>query len=518
MISAFSKRLVFVVTAAVVTMGGSAAPVEKPNIVFIISDDHRWDGLGIAGNENVKTPHLDQMAREGQWHREFTIQIPTCSASRSAILTGLPANRNGWYSNEFQRKDVIGSHGFDQYNLLPKEMAKAGYYTAFTGKWHITPEPWIVGFESVGNWMEGGAGSYKDPRLSKGKVRNMKPFPGFTQQIFTEDAIEQLKKRDSGETTQPLFLWVALTAPHGPFVPNPAPYAGMYDGKTAKDLAPKTFYDDPVKTTRGPKMWSNYYEAITAMDAEVGRILDTVRKSTLADNTLVVFMGDNGFMMGRRNMHGKYVPYEDSLRVPMIAWGSENIVGAHGTTVTASLNSLDLPPTFVKLAGGTPPSDWTGRDATAVLKDGQTHGIDYAVSAYPDHDSLIDHVEAYRVIRTPDYKLIEWHPSANQGPEFYDLKKDPAENNNLFGKPEVAAAQKDLKTKLDGYRKRTGDDQWDMKGPLGMFEPERLKWQYNEGPKKAKAAQPKAEEAPKPEPAKKGKRAQRQQRQNRQQQ
>ncbi len=454
----------------------------KPNIVFLISDDHRWDGLGIAGNQKVKTPHLDKMAREGQWYKDFTIQIPTCSASRAAILTGLPPTSNGWYSNEFQRKDVINAHGFDKYNLLPKQMIKAGYHTALTGKWHITPDPWLVGFKSINNWMLGGAGSYLDPRLATGPSRETGVVKGFTQTIFANDAISELNKRASGETTQPLFLWVAFTAPHGPFGPNPEPFEGMYAGKTPEELAPETFYDDPAKTKHGRQTWGNYYEAISALDHEVGRIMDTVQNSSLASNTLVVFMGDNGFMMGRRDMHGKYVPYEDSLRVPMIAWGP-GIIGTKGTTVTASVNSLDLPPTFVQLAGGTPPKDWVGQSFVNVMEDGQVHNFTHANSQYPDHDSLIDHVKAYRVIRSPEYKLILWHPDTDLKPELYDLKADPAENVNVFDAMKASEARELLTRIVTEYRERTGDDQWDMKGPLGMFEPERLKWTYDEGPK-----------------------------------
>lgn len=406
---------------AAATLHAQTAP-QKPNIIFMISDDHRWDALGIAGNDKIKTPHLDQMAREGQWYPEFTIQTPTCSTSRASILTGRPPANHGWYSNEFQRKDVIDAHGFDQYALLPKEMAKNGYHTAFTGKWHLTPDPWLCGFESINRWMLGGAGPFRNPELATGRSREMKPVEGFTQTIFADDAIAELKKVETGETTQPLFLWLAFTAPHGPFTPNPEPYETMFDGKSAKELAPDTFYDDPQKTKRGKQTWNNYYEAMAALDAEVGRILNTVRQSEkLADNTVVVFMGDNGFMMGRRDMHGKYVPYEDSLLVPFITWGPEQVIGARGTTVSASLNSLDLSPTFVKLAGGTPPAEWTGRDATPVFKDGQVHEFTYAVSSYPDHDSLIDHAKAYRVIRTPEYKLIEWHPETGRSAEFYDL-------------------------------------------------------------------------------------------------
>jgi arylsulfatase A-like enzyme len=261
----------------------------------------------------------------------------------------------------------------------------------------------------------------------------------------------------------------------------------MYDGKSDQELAPSTFFDDPAKTKHGRQTWEHYYEAVAALDHEVGRVMDTIRNSSLSSNTLVVFMGDNGFMMGRRDMHGKYVPYEDSLRVPMIAWGP-GVLGTQGTTVTAAVNSLDLPPTYVTLAGGTPPKDWTGRQFTDVLKDGQAHEFTAANSSYPDHNSLIEHVKAYRVIRTPEYKLILWHPGTGRVPELYNLQKDPAENHNLFNSLQPSESQAMLEKLITEYRQRTGDDQWDMKGPLGMFEPERLKWEYNEGPTSATEA------------------------------
>lgn len=475
------KQFFFAMALAVsLTHAAAATPAtSKPNIIFIISDDQRWDCLGIAGNDRVQTPHLDRMAREGQWYREFTIQIPTCSPSRASLLTGLPAYTHGWYSNEFQRKDIIDGRGFDQYNLLPKQMIENGYRTVMTGKWHITPDPWHCGFQTIHNWMLGGAGSYKDPLLAYGDSRTSRVVEGFTQQIFTEDALKELQKQADDATTQPMFMWLSYTAPHGPFIPNPEPFDGMYKDQRARDLAPETFYDDVAHTRRGRQTWHNYYEAITALDAEVGRIMDTIRNSSLADNTLVVFMGDNGFMMGRRQMHGKYVPYDDALRVPMIAWGP-GVLGTEGTTVTASANSLDLPPTFVRLAGGTPPQDWTGRDMTNVLADGETHEFTYAVSAYPDHDSLLSHVDAYRVIRTPAHKLILWHPNTGLTPEFYDLIADPAEDNNIYSEDNPSDVQTRLAGLLEDYRKRT-NDQWDMRGPLGMFEPERLHWENNEG-------------------------------------
>ncbi len=441
----------------------------KPNIILIISDDHRWDGLGVAGNSQVKTPNLDQMAREGQWFREATIQVPTCTASRASILTGIPPSEHGFYSNNWQRQDVLRPDAFSKNEVLPEEMQKAGYHTALVGKWHLQAEPWLVGFDTIKHWMLPGAGPYRNPKLASGKSRELNTVKGFTQTIFANDAVEILKQKADGGTTQPLFLWLAFTAPHSHFGPNPKPFDGMYDGKTAKQLAPSTFHDDPAKRDDSDEAWRKYYEAISALDAEVGRVMDTVRNSSLSTNTLVVFIGDNGYMMGARDMWGKYVPYEGSLRVPMIAWGPDSIIGSKGTTVTAAANSIDLPPTFVQLAGGTPPAEWAGRELTPVFKDGKPHNITWAVSQYPDHKSPQKHIKAYRVIRTPDHKLIVFHPESGQGPELYNLAKDPGEKVNLYGKPEVAQVQKNLEMQLGQFREKTGDTQWDMKGKVVSF-------------------------------------------------
>jgi len=265
-------------------------------------------------------------------------------------------------------------------------------------------------------------------------------------------------------------MWLAMTAPHGGFVPNPEPFSGMYKGKTAHDLAPATYHGDRDTTAILPRVWANYYEAITALDHEVGRVLTTIETNDkLASNTLVVFLGDNGFMMGSRGMRGKYVPFEESLRVPMIAWGAKSVLGATGET-SACVNSLDLPPTFAKLAGADIPTEWAGREATAVLKDGKPNGFDWSVSEYVDSRSEIEHVQAYRAIRTPDAKLVIYHPTHNEPNAAYDLTNDPGEKNNLYDNPEGKAIREKLEPQLAQWREKTGDTTWDMTEPVIDFE------------------------------------------------
>lgn len=446
----------------------------QPNIVFMISDDHRWDCIGAAGNPNVQTPNLDQLASEGMYFRQGTIAIPSCSVSRATILTGMPPHEHRWYSNELQWQPLIDPDGFRNYTLLPKVMKQAGYHTAFTGKWHLRPEPWNCGFNTIGKWMIGGMGPYRGPQLAEGRSREKKKVTGFAQTIFANEAISILNGHVQEESDNPLFLWLSFTAPHAKFQPVPAHIEGMYNGKTPRQLAPPTFRGNPADTKHNAQNWPDYYEAITHLDEQVGRVMNKIRTTPeLADNTVVVFLGDNGFMMGEQGLHGKYVPYDASARVPFIVWGPDSVVGPAGVN-NAQVSSLDLPPTFAKMAGSAVPSEWRGRDMTPVLADGQLHGFTWSVTEYPDHITQFAGVEGYRMIRTAQYKLIMYYPDTDRPVKFqnrfFDLVNDPGESNNLYNNPSVAAQQAQLQQLLDNWRSATNDTTWEMQEPLADFE------------------------------------------------
>jgi len=446
----------------------------RPNIIFMISDDHRWDCIGAAGNPNVSTPYIDQLASEGMYFRQGTIHIPTCSPSRATLLTGIPPHEHRWYSNELQWEPLIMPNGFDIYTLLPEVLQNAGYHTAFTGKWHQRSEPWLCGFQTVGRWMIGGAGPYLNPTLANGPSRTRTTVSGYTQTIFANEAISILQTHAASQPTQPLFLWLSFTAPHGSFQPLPANIEGMYDGKTASQLAPPTFGGNPNDTLFNAQNWPDYYEAITHLDTEVGRVMSTVRNTpTLANNTVVVFLGDNGFMMGEHKLHAKYVPYDGAIRVPFIVWGPDEIVGATGTS-NAMVSSLDLPPTFAKIADTAIPAQWRGRDMTPVLQDGQPHNFTWAVSEYPDYITNLSGVEGYRTIRTNTHKLIWYYPQTDQPVKYqnalYDLVNDPHEITNLYNSPAAAQHKATLEQMLTSWRTATNDTTWTMQEPLKDFE------------------------------------------------
>lgn len=476
----FDRKIQVLASIATIALGATAgsgwaqATSTKPNIVFMISDDQRWDCIGAAGNPNVQTPNIDQLASEGMYFREGTIAIPSCSTSRATILTGIPPHEHRWYSNELQWQPLIDPNGFNIYTLLPKVLEQAGYHTAFTGKWHLRPEPWNCGFETIRKWMIGGMGPYRGPQLADGRSRTKSKVTGFTQTIFANEAISIMDDHVEDETTRPLFLWLSFTAPHAKFQPVPASIDGMYDGKTPTQLAPPSFTGDPNDTKINAQNWPDYYEAITHLDQQVGRVMNKIRTTPqLADNTVVVFLGDNGFMMGEHGLHAKYVPYDGASRVPFIVWGPDSVVGRVGVN-EAQVSSLDLPPTFAQIAGATIPPQWRGRDMTPVLADGQLHGFTWSVTEYPDYITKLAGVEGYRMIRTSQYKLILYYPETENPTKyknrFFDLVNDPGETNNLYNNPTVATQQAQLEQLLNNWRSATNDTTWEMQEPLADFE------------------------------------------------
>jgi arylsulfatase A-like enzyme len=466
----------------------SSAKPSHPNIVFIISDDHRWDCLGVVGNPSVKTPQLDELAQKGVYFPQATILTPQCSPSRATLLTGIPPHQSGWYSNQTQNRQVHEPDGFRNYQTVPGLLQKNGYRTVLVGKWHLTPEPWKVGFTDVRTWLPGGGGPYKDVRLAHGNSRETTTTPGFLQDVFGQDCAAFIRSPQAKE--KPFFLWLALTAPHTPLQPNPEHLEALYAVKPNTELAPPGFTrgtpDERLtsftlyggrRAARGPKNadnadddepttsaapgqkprrtqtdWHHYYAAISSADEQVGRIREALKDAGLAENTIIVFLGDNGLMRGSRGWTGKVLPYEESVRVPMIIYMPKG-QAVHGKS-TAAVSSLDLPPTFLKWAGVKAPEGWTGRDLSQVLEKEGAKNFNSAFCEFADNVSKKFGAVEYRLIRTTDAKLIQWRDPA-KGVEFFDLKQDPRELHNEASNPKYADVIKSMRAQLEHWQKRT---------------------------------------------------------------
>jgi choline-sulfatase len=429
----------------------TASPVvsSRPNLVVVLSDDHRWDALGAAGNPAVLTPVMDRMAHDGVYFRQAIASVSQCHPVRASLLTGLPSFLHGVYSNRRQAPGVAET--LCRRPTVASLLRDAGYHTAVVGKWHVLPPPWECGFDEVRTWLPQAATDYLDPMLARGKSGEQATVPGFTQEIFAGDAVNFLL----GEAAQtgPFLLWLGFTAPHYPYEPNPERIEALYAGCSDEQLLPPGFPRDVAAND-----WRHYDQAVSLLDEQLGRVLAALAETGLAERTVVVLLGDNGYMMGERGIggpdsdaNGKRVPYESSLRVPFVLLGPGL---PKGLVSDLPVSSLDLPPTLLALAGVPAPDSWPGRDLTAALAGKLAVGEAFA--EWSDEDSESFDRLAFRAVRTPTHKLIHWK-DPSRGDELYDLAADPKEAHNLIADPAAQEVLRDLRSRLLAWMRRNGD-------------------------------------------------------------
>jgi arylsulfatase A-like enzyme len=451
--------LVFdIILSAFPVIAQKTKATKQPKIVFIISDDHRWDALGAAGNKEIKTPELDKLAREGVYFRQATIHVSQCAPSRATLLTGLPPHQNGYNSNNFLRSDMQWADRFSV-PTMPELLQKAGYQTVLVGKWHLATDPWLMGFTDIRTWLPEGAAAYQDSRLARGRSRKKEVIKGFTNGIFANDAIDFLNSPEAKE--KPFLLWLASTLPHSPYKPNPSHFEHLYEAQPAEQLIPPAFpshshfklSQEGTPPDSSAPVIDDYYKAVSYLDELTGRVLKALEKQGLAHNTIVVFLGDNGLMTGSRGVNGKVVPWEESVRVPLIIYAPKFAAMKGSSDVPVS--SLDLPATMLLMAGIALPKNWVGRDLGPVLAGNKNHGINYAISEWTDTESQFRHY-THRLIRTPQYKLIRWD-KPDKPDELYDLISDPHELKNVINKATMRPVRDKLLNQLNVWMVRSND-------------------------------------------------------------
>ncbi|PAW72475.1 MAG: acetylglucosamine-6-sulfatase [Pedosphaera sp. Tous-C6FEB] len=346
------------------------APAAPRNILFILADDHRHDALSFMGHPYLETPHLDRLARGGVHCRNAFVTTSLCSPSRASILTGLYAHAHGVVDNYNPvRTDLV---------FFPQLLQRAGYETAFFGKWHMgeTDAPqrgfdhWVA-FKGQGNYWADGRGTTRVVPQSSSEGYNVNgqrvPQRGYITDELTDFTLDWLKARKSDK---PFFAYLSHKAVHSDFVAADR-HVGRYAGKTF--VPPKTFADTPENYLNKP-MWvrnqrnsrhgvdfgynlpnfdlqahhRRYCEALLAVDDSVGRLTQWLAERKLLDSTLVVYMGDNGFHFGEHGLIDKRTAYEASMRVPLLLHCPELFKA--GTVVTQMVANIDLAPTLLDVA------------------------------------------------------------------------------------------------------------------------------------------------------------------------
>ncbi|MDO4557949.1 MAG: sulfatase [Planctomycetia bacterium] len=459
-------------TPASLTTGDS-----RPNILFIMSDDHAAHAISAYGSQVNQTPNIDRLAKEGILFRNCFCTNSLCGPSRAVIMTGKHSHINGFTDNKSR---------FDNSQpTVAGYLHDAGYETVMIGKWHLVSEP--TGFDY---WnILPGQGAYFDPTFIEMGRRYQ--IPGYVTDIITEMTLDYLEHR--WDRSKPFFMMCHHKAPHRSWLPHPewdrvpderlpVPESFFDDGSgrgrpaleqklsCAEDLKPFDLKRDPPEglDAREMAIWkyqrymNDYLRCVASVDKSVGRILDWLDSTGLADHTVVFYCGDNGFFLGDHGWFDKRFMYEESLRIPLlIRWPRGIRAGIENTDL---VQNLDFAETFLDLAGHPIPGDMQGRSLspffqgdTPQSRENRRTSIYYRYYEFPDEHYTYPHYG----IRTATDKLI-FFPTLDpenpqEGWEYYDLTKDPDEYTNTYRDPANTERIAQLRKELGRLREKYGD-------------------------------------------------------------
>lgn len=464
----------------------------RPNILYIMTDDHVPAAMSCYGNKILHTPNLDRLANEGFRFNNCFVTNSLCAPGRATVLTGCLSNIHHIYGNS-EGRDAIEkmTPGIPTY---PKLLQQAGYHTGIVGKWHLSDEP--AGFDY---WcVLPGQGVYFNPEFIEQGTR--KKFPGYCTDVTTDLALNYLK---SAGTEKPWLLVYQHKAPHRPFKPAPRhanlfsnielPYPATFNddyatrrlAREAEDmrfdisLAPD--YPDLPKNLSAAdrKKWiyqrfvKDYYGAVAGVDENLARVLKYLDDTKQAEDTLILYSSDNGFFLGDHGWYDKRFMYEPSLRVPLLARYPR--LGTPGKAIDHMVQNIDFAPTMLDFAGVPVPETMQGRSFRPILE-GQAPA-DWRRSVYyayyenswllrgkskeemsdPSFQFFTPHrVSPHRGVRTGRYKLIQYYSEGDYW-ELFDLQNDPNELNNIYGASAMAGVTADLKKELARLRAQYKD-------------------------------------------------------------
>lgn len=435
----------------------SGQTTKKPtNIIFILADDHRYDAMGFMNKiKGLQTPGMDRMANEGAHIKNAFVSTALCSPSRASILTGQYAHTHTVVDNDAPLPANL--------KFFPQYMQQKGYQTAFLGKWHMgntddRPQP---GFNY---WLSfQGQGVYYSPTFNINGTRIKQPEGSYITDLLTDYAIDWMNKRDK---SKPFFVYLSHKGVHAEFQPakrHQGKYAGlpvicppsMY--LTATDSS-RSFGTATMPATKvnyaGIPQWvrrqryswhgvdymyhgaipfddfyHRYLETLQAVDESIARVMQWVKEQGLEDNTMIVYMGDNGFSFGEHGLIDKRHAYEESMRVPLLVW-APGMVKPHSVMEQVIMN-VDIAPTFLELANIAKPSQMQGHSFAALLQGVSMNWKRDKVFYEYYWESSFPQTPTTFAARSDRYKYIYYHGVWDTN-ELFDLQNDPYEMNNLI--------------------------------------------------------------------------------------
>ena len=476
------------------SLAADAPAAKRPNILFIFTDDHCEQAISAYGSDRIKTPHLDRIANEGMRFRRCYVSNAICGPSRAVIQTGKYSHLNGFVRN--------GNYFDGKQQTFPKLLQKAGYQTAVVGKWHLGSTPQGYDYYDV---LQGQGPYYNPPMITEGEDGKpvTRKHTGYTTHIITDKALAWLKEERSDD--KPFMLMYQHKAPHRNWQPGPK-YLTMYDDVEIPE--PATLFDDYSGRSKAPtyqrmeianhlndrdlklvapnnltpeqkKLWDaaykpknakfkeanlsgkalvkwkyqryvkDYLRCVKAVDDDIGRVLNYLDESGLADNTVVIYASDQGWYLGEHGWFDKRWMYEESLLTPLLVrWPGQVKAGSVNDDI---VSNLDFAETFLDIAGAKVPGDMQGRSMVPILQ-GDTPK-DWRKSYYYHYYEGLrggHTVPRHYGITTGRYKLINFYEVGTW--EMFDLKKDPEELKSVHDTPEYAKIQQRLENDLKKLR------------------------------------------------------------------
>lgn len=465
MIRASGKRHCGAAIALLSLASALSAADRRPNFVFILVDDLRWDAMSCAGHPFVRTPNIDKIASSGARFTNAFVTISLCAPSRACFLTGTYAHTNGVRTNEQMEFD----HSMPTY---PRLLQAAGYETAFVGKWHMKPvsDP-RPGFDYWLSFV--GQGDYINPKLNE-NGRNFQAT-GYMTDLLTQYAVDFIKR----PREKPFCLNLWHKAVHGPFtpadrhkdlyrdvlLPEPPSFRDTFERKPAWQSRRRSAAGDDRQATRPsladlqPPTWDprdeqklNYFRALAAVDDSVGRILDVLKETGVLDNTVIIFAGDNGYFHGEHRRGDKRAAYEESIRIPLVMCGPG--VAKGGGTIRQMTLNIDIAPTILALAGVKTPSSMQGVSLKPLLAGGTPPWRKSFLYEY-FQEKRLSQVPTIAAVRTESWKYVTY-PEIQDLDELYDLTRDPHEMRNLAVDPGAGDQLASMRVELERLKKETG--------------------------------------------------------------
>jgi len=482
----FISSLLFFISSGYLFSQKAKGPM---NIIFILSDDHRYDFMGFTGAvPGLETPGMDRMAKEGAHIKNAFVTTSLCSPSRASILTGQYAHTHTVVDNSAPMPDNL--------MFFPQYLQQKGYKTAFMGKWHMGnngDEP-QKGFDEWVSFAD--QGKYFGNLLNINGKREQMPADNYITDELTDRAVKWM----GSVKEKPFCLYLSHKGVHAEFMPAPR-HAGKY--KELPVMSPQSMYltvtdsskqygiVTPPKTAVNYKdiprwvrdqrySWHGvdymyhgqipfdefyhlYLETLLSVDESIQQVIQWVEENGLKENTMIVYMGDNGFLFGEHGLIDKRNAYEESMKVPMLVW-APGMVKA-GSVIPQMILNIDLAPTFLDIAGLKNPSQMQGQSFLPLLKGENIKWRDkvfyeyYWEQAFPQTPTTF-------AVRTDKYKYIAYNGIWDIN-ELYDLENDPYEMNNLIRNKDLEKIGLKLRDELYNWLENTNGLQIPLKKQRG---------------------------------------------------